>query len=84
MTAALKQLSPNALVTSLVMTICTFIICRYVGSVGDRVDTTHDATTRLIVKQETIEKNVVDIKAVMMTRSDLAVELLKLQKADRK
>lgn len=66
------------------MTICTFIIIRYIGNVGDQVTATNEAMIRQVIKQEVIEKSVTKIEGNMMTRNDMTVEFLKLQKADKK
>lgn len=83
-TPLLKQISPGSIVSSLVMTICTFIIIRYIGTVGDRVDTTHDDVLVLKTDAKRTAEDVALIKTGMMTRNDMTVEFLKLQKADKK
>lgn len=84
MTAKLKEISAGSIVTSLVMTVCTFVIVRFVGSVGDQVAATNESMIKQIVKQEVIEKAVTKIEGSMMTRDNMTVEFLKLQKADKK
>lgn len=64
---------------TVVMSICTFIILAVLGWVGRTSSQTHDTTIEQGVRIATIEANISEIKVKMLTRTDLSVELLKLQ-----
>lgn len=64
---------------TLVMGVCSFIILSALGWVGRTAGNTHDSVIRLEARNEAVEKDVSIIKAAMLTRADLSIELLKLQ-----
>lgn len=75
---------------TLVMGVCSFIILSALGWVGRTASNTHDSVIRLEENQAAAEKrletsqaasdkDINAIKAAMLTRADLSIELLKLQ-----
>lgn len=78
MTAA--QTKPN--LNTLIMSICSFIILCSIGWVGHTAAVTHDSSIAMEVRVTNMEANIGEIKTKMLTRTDLSVELLKLQIPD--
>lgn len=68
---------------TIVMSICTFVILAGITWVGHTTSNTHDSVIALEVKQTSVEASLVEIRAKMLTRTDLSVELLKLQVGEK-
>lgn len=71
-------------INSIIISVGTFIILAALGWVGHTASTTHDSVIRLEVKQTATELSISEIKEKMLTRTDLSVELLKLQVPENK
>lgn len=69
---------------SILVSVCTFIMLAAIGWVGRTASNTHDSVIALEVKMTAAEANVVEIKSKMLTRTDLGLELLKLQVGENK
>lgn len=64
---------------TIIIPICTFILIAAISWVGHTASTTHDTVIRLEADQVTMKTNIGEIRSSMLTRTDLSVELLKLQ-----